>query len=210
MSLHKHRFLCYLLLRAVSHFPQQYCICRKHWGSSPLVLSVGGTHVVGAFLPTTAGQASLLSCAKCDGQPAAGQEGPVCCWEVCTPGQGEQLPSAITKDATSQQHIDPLWRYAALGAGKSSELLGNSSCELIQTLLFVWYANSEALHHQKRFLNHFFFVKCCKEAVLYNSQDYGIYYKLEGNWLGYAGTVEKYLQVTHLELCLHGRLFQCY
>lgn len=52
-------------------------------------------------------------------------------------------------------------------------------------------------------------VKCCKEAVLYRSWCYGVYYQLEGNWLGCADRVEKYLQVTCLELCPHGRLRQC-
>lgn len=48
-----------------------------------------------------------------------------------------------------------------------------------------------------------------KKAVLYKSWCYGVYYQLEGNWLGCADRVEKYLQVTCLELCPHGRLRQC-
>lgn len=100
---------------------------------------------------------------------------------------------------------------AALRAGKCSELLGNSTCKLIQTLLLVRHVNLETLHHQERFRTHFFPVSCCKEAVLYNRVGVnGVYYKLEGNWLGYADRVEKYLQVTCLELCPHGRLLQCY
>lgn len=52
-------------------------------------------------------------------------------------------------------------------------------------------------------------MKCCKEAMLYKSQCYGVYYQLEGNWIWCADRVEKYLQVTCLELCPHGRRCQC-
>lgn len=46
--------------------------------------------------------------------------------------------------------------------------MGNGTGELVQTFLLVRRVSSEASHHQKRSLTHFFSVKCCEEVVLYN------------------------------------------
>lgn len=128
----------------------------------------------GTFFPATAGQTSLFSCASCNGLPAAGQEWPGCCLPARLGGLCPRARRAAASGSSQRCYfagsmlIRSLWWDAALRAGKCGELLGNSTCKLIQTLLLVWHANSEALHHWKGFLTHFFSVKCCKEAGLYN------------------------------------------
>lgn len=76
-----------------------------------------------------------------------------------------------------------------------------------------WDVLIQRHYTSKRALWFPFSLKCCKEAVLHNRVGVTVFlcffYQLEANRFGHADRVEKYLQVTCLELCPHGRLLQC-
>lgn len=109
LPLYKPHFLCYLLVMAVSLFPQQYYVFVECAEAALSWHCLPGQGRCDASLPAAAVQTFLLSCSSCNGLSAAGQEGPVCCLlvrlGVRTPGWGEPLPPAVAKDAASQQHV---------------------------------------------------------------------------------------------------------
>lgn len=85
-------------------------------------------------------------------------------------------------------------------------------CKHLQILLLVGCANSEALHQRKSSLVPFFSEMLQRSCVAQQSWGYSVFvffYQLEADRFGHADRVEKYLQVTCLELCPHGRLLQC-
>lgn len=138
------------------------CVCGKHLRCSPLALPAGGWTWC---LPPC--------CSRPDISPrlgwlywaASSRAGRICV--LLTGLAGRLVPSVrgTTASSSSQRCCFAAARCwdAAMRAGKCSELLGNTTHQLVQIFLLVWRADSEALYHHQRFLTHFSSVNATKK-----------------------------------------------